>query len=480
MATPELPAEFLTLAEKYLAGELDAAEQARFERYLRETPGAADYCVTLGFTEALIPEAAERMAANPAPRARTLPFPAVRTWTAIAASVALGAGVAIAFKNRPASSGRVAGGVPARITQAMGVKWERGETGVGSRLASSEGAFESGLLELTLDSGVRLLIEGPAEYAVTGRNSLRLGRGKAVVDVPVPAQGFVMESAKERIVDHGTRFAVDMGADGRIGTLGVLSGIVDIENKSGALRLFTDYAVERREDDFDSVPFRKENFYREMPAREFAWSLPAGAEGERTLVFDVTALIHGPGDFRTALKWLSGNATLGISRIALKRDGETVQSKPLSGLVCADPVERDNFTLLNIPEALWNKRGKWTVEAVVDVPPGAPALSGVMHFAEGLSVAATARDFIGTWRYTHNGIDYRREIAADGTMKLISTSRHKKDNYMKDGAWEVKEGLLVIRFDPNIVEYHMLQEDGSLVFLNRNYRNAHKAASAAK
>ena len=143
-------------------------------------------------------------------------------------------------------------------------------------------------------------------------------------------------------------------------------------------------------------------------------------------------------------------------------------------------MERDNFTLLNIPESLWNKRGRWTVEADVEAPSDAPAHTGVMHFAEGLSVAATAKDFVGTWRYTHNGIDYRREIIPDGTMKLSSTSRHQKAPYLKGGTWEVKEGLLVIRFDHDIVEYHMLQEDGSLVFLNRNYRNAHKTESKAR
>ena len=81
--------------------------------------------------------------------------------------------------------------------------WQPGNT-----LAAGPVSLPSGLAEITFTGGTTLLLEGPADLDVQGRQHVVLRSGRAVVHVPPADLGFVVETARARILDLGTEFGV--------------------------------------------------------------------------------------------------------------------------------------------------------------------------------------------------------------------------------------------------------------------------------
>jgi hypothetical protein len=71
----------------------------------------------------------------------------------------------------------------------------------------------SGLVEFTLNNGVKLILEGPSELEFFSPMRAAMQSGQVVVRVPEQAIGFVLDSPAARIVDQGTEFAVKVGPD---------------------------------------------------------------------------------------------------------------------------------------------------------------------------------------------------------------------------------------------------------------------------
>lgn len=483
--SPRLPAEFTDLVDKRLAGIITPEEQSRLDRHLEETPGATAYYLALAATEALLPDALA-LRSHGAPAAfDNVVRPPVSLWrrrsVALAASVALFAllgVVTIRFARPDPTPVLVASGVPAKISRAVGARWTQGSAKPGERLSDAAGAFDAGFVELTMDSGVRLVIEGPASYRITGPNALSLAYGKAVADVPPNAKGFVIDGPGERIIDHGTRFAVEATRDGGRTTVGVLSGEVEVRRGDRDVRLYTDYALRRTGDVMDSVPFERRRFTTEMPTREFDWNLDGIApETPVELRFDVSRLIHGPGDCRAVFKWLLGLDGISIERVALLRNGEAVSVSTTKGVSGLAARTRDNSPVLHIGEAGFAP-GKWELVATLvvrrDVATTAPVTCrGIVTLEDGLALTATASDFTGRWKYSHNGDEYVREFGADGRLRL--TINGKPYSGTAGYPYSVKDGILsVIPTGLRYPELHMLRDDGTLVFLNLPYRNARK------
>jgi hypothetical protein len=84
----------------------------------------------------------------------------------------------------------------------------------------------SGLVELKLKQGAKLVIEGPAEWMIDGENNATLRRGKLVASVPKQAIGFELKTPTAVIVDLGTEFGVEVRDSGAT-DLHVLQGIVE-------------------------------------------------------------------------------------------------------------------------------------------------------------------------------------------------------------------------------------------------------------
>ena len=74
--------------------------------------------------------------------------------------------------------------------------------------------IDSGLVQLELKAGTKLVVEGPAEWSVDGDNSVSLRVGKLLADVPRQAIGFALETPTAKVVDLGTEFGVEVSKSG--------------------------------------------------------------------------------------------------------------------------------------------------------------------------------------------------------------------------------------------------------------------------
>ncbi len=473
--------ELADLIDKRLAGNLSTEEQRRLDALLLEHPEALAEYLDLASVEALLPEAVAPDAARSLPtsvidrRRRDRWLPAT---LAAAAALAIGAGLSLWVTRPSPQSAQMAqsDGIPASVTRSVGARWTLGGAKQGARLDAPSGEFSAGFVELTFESGVRLLIEGPAAFEVTGPNACRLAHGKAVADVPPGARGFILDTPGERIVDHGTRFAVSASRSGDESLVGVLSGEIEVRRGERDLRLYTDYALSRRGDTLRSVPFGKSEFVTEPPGREFDWNLDGAPRGQpREVRFDVSRLIHGPGDYRAVFKWLVGRDALSIRSVALCKDGAVVASPAGEGGAGVIQNTFNNAPLLSVPAALAGP-GKWEIVATLALREGRTGEStsrGVVSLEEGLSTRATATDFVGRWLYSHDGDEFVREFGADGLCRITINgkaflARHRIP-------YTVEGGVLTIT-PPGAEgpEKHMLRDDGTLVFLNLPYRNARR------
>ncbi len=72
----------------------------------------------------------------------------------------------------------------------------------------------SGCAEVTFDCGARVVVEGPALFALENSGRANLAIGRVVAYVPRAARGFTIVSPSVTVVDLGTEFGLDIDAAG--------------------------------------------------------------------------------------------------------------------------------------------------------------------------------------------------------------------------------------------------------------------------
>ena len=97
---------------------------------------------------------------------------------------------------------------------------------VGDGLIAGPMHLESGVIEMTFASKARIAIEGPAQFVLTGPNDMELREGKLSTEVPKRARGFAVTTPTSKVVDLGTRFALNVKTDGA-SELDVFEGTVE-------------------------------------------------------------------------------------------------------------------------------------------------------------------------------------------------------------------------------------------------------------
>jgi hypothetical protein len=129
--------------------------------------------------------------------------------------------------------------------------------------------LDRGIVELELKSGTKLVVEGPAEWAVGGDNKATLRAGKLMATVPPNAVGFTLETPTAKIVDLGTEFAAEVGVDQHTqihvfkGTVVALQ-VQSSADSNDAVRLSAGEAIEigGRSAPFTSIPIRPDRYLK--------------------------------------------------------------------------------------------------------------------------------------------------------------------------------------------------------------------------
>jgi hypothetical protein len=171
------------------------------------------------------------------PQQRSLFSRPVLQYVALVALCLYGTFAIVAWNLRPDQRPKVANANDvsvAKISSAANVRWSRdtmpkvndSPVRVGQSLK-----IESGTIELALNAGTRLIVEGPADWSIDGDNSATLIAGKLSAKVSPRAVGFTLDTPTTQIVDLGTEFGVEVDESGQT-DISVYTGNVTLQPKS--------------------------------------------------------------------------------------------------------------------------------------------------------------------------------------------------------------------------------------------------------
>lgn len=499
-------AELRELLDRLLdQGGLSRSEMGRLEELMTD-PEAMAYCCETLLNESLLPDAIATMETAMV-HAREMEKDVLRTggkktwWRrcalAAAAVVLFGAGMVTDrwFAPPPATVDRVGifsgDGVEAKVTGMMGVVWREDSHPdiADGAVPARRVAFESGLVELTYGSGVRVTLEGPADFTVSDATSGKIANGKLVAYVPKGAEGFVVDYGNGQVVDLGTEFAMELAEDGKM-ELGVFEGEVELHlpgdvplllNRSQAM------VHDRNADEpVRPVPFDRAKYVRQLPNRDFPWTV--NDSQPEPLEWDVSHLVWKSAEYRAVFKWISGKDAVDIRGVELRLDGKVVAADSHDGRTGMLPHARDNLFELTVPPGEFHP-GRWTLHAVLRQLPrsggmesyrGPVESSGIVLFEEGLVNRAQASEFIGRWAYTFAGARFIREFHPDGSITLTKNGVRNRRAFA-NCRWWVEDGILhaPIPGPDGFVELHALRNRETLIFINREYDNASRLTNAA-
>ncbi len=122
----------------------------------------------------------------------------------------------------------------ATMVRTESARWESGSlpTAEGARLGAGEVNLVRGLATISFDSGAEVILEAPARLSLVDSMNCVLASGTAVAEVAESAQGFAIKTPSARVIDHGTRFAVNVHPSSGATQTQVFEGLVEVELNS--------------------------------------------------------------------------------------------------------------------------------------------------------------------------------------------------------------------------------------------------------
>ncbi|WP_404307342.1 LamG-like jellyroll fold domain-containing protein [Neorhodopirellula lusitana] len=122
----------------------------------------------------------------------------------------------------------------ALLRRSIGVQWSGlGKSpSIGEPLMPCKLEFDSGLVEIQTRRGALMVLEGPASLEIISDMEVRCTRGRLRVDVPPPAEGFMVQAPYVNLIDRGTVFAVEV-SESQDTEIHVIDGMVELISPSG-------------------------------------------------------------------------------------------------------------------------------------------------------------------------------------------------------------------------------------------------------
>lgn len=111
------------------------------------------------------------------------------------------------------------------------------ELGTGDQVRNGIYDLSDGLVELTFNNGVELIIESPASFEIESEMRMVLHGGRLSARVSELGKGFMIETPSADLVDFGTEFAIEVSHDGKgDDEFHVFQGEVVVTSKSNNAR----------------------------------------------------------------------------------------------------------------------------------------------------------------------------------------------------------------------------------------------------
>jgi ferric-dicitrate binding protein FerR (iron transport regulator) len=186
----------------------DPADVAALEQLLDADPAARrDYLAFMWLHASLHRDYAATVdhdGNRPGRPGRGPSFPGWAAAILVAATVAAGLGVA-AWGARSSASAPIA---TIAKTRFLLVADDSPQLVEGTRIGPGRLGILSGAVEMHLDNGVRIVLQGPGKIDLVSAMQAFLSQGDAVVRVPEGMSGFRLDTPSAKVLDLGTEFAV--------------------------------------------------------------------------------------------------------------------------------------------------------------------------------------------------------------------------------------------------------------------------------
>ena len=100
----------------------------------------------------------------------------------------------------------------------------------GSAVRTGSYQLDEGLVQITFESGVEVVIEAPASFEIQGPELMILNEGRLAANVTPQGIGFTVETPDAEVVDFGTEFAIEVVGQ-RSSEVHVFQGEVEVHLK---------------------------------------------------------------------------------------------------------------------------------------------------------------------------------------------------------------------------------------------------------
>lgn len=241
-----------------LEGELNDEQFEALNRRAAKDPALAELMFTLAEQRWAVSEAMARSMrlgelddvqthASPPPAPIARPGGRIMRWAAmvaIAASIGAVAMMMTTGRDHDAATPDRELAMAGSIVALHGAgSTQRGQTLVeGSDVPAGTLHIESGFVEMITSRGVHLTLRGPGEYELVDGLHASVRSGAMAASVPHYVTGYTVAAGHVRIVDLGTEFSVQRGADGRV-RVDVFTGSVEATEFDASGRPVTTHLI---------------------------------------------------------------------------------------------------------------------------------------------------------------------------------------------------------------------------------------------
>jgi hypothetical protein len=174
----------------------------------------------------------------------------------------------------------------ATLTVSTDAVWESQALASGDSLGKGHYTLAWGYSEVTMNNGVRLILEAPIELQIESVDLVRVTRGRLVARVPKPAIGFTVLTPGAEVVDLGTEFGISV-ADNGASEVHVLEGEVkarSLQKKDFSILLKDEGMAFDENQQVAMIQSNPELFRRALPGRSAGnpqylhWSCDSGSD----------------------------------------------------------------------------------------------------------------------------------------------------------------------------------------------------------